>query len=261
MRRLFKNKSLNTFSTKFWYWHLALPIFLGALLWLVYPATGLDITLIAPFYDGSLHQFTLQHQWLLENIMHKGLKNLMVVIALALFTLWCLGLSSLQRVTFVKKLQQKYVWIHTFHSQFLWVFVGMVVTTTVVSILKHYSIHACPWDLAMYGGDQPLLNLLAALPEGASPGRCLPGGHASGGFALMAFYFAFKDSYIKFARIFLAIGLMLGLVMGYAQMMRGAHFMSHNLWTAWVVWMLLLLQYLLWQPKVNSLKNVSAKKR
>lgn len=31
-------------------------------------------------------------------------------------------------------------------------------------------------------------------------------------------------------------GLALGTVMGAVQMMRGAHFLSHNLWTLWVVW-------------------------
>lgn len=244
----------NTFTHKFWSLHLALPLLMAGLLFFAYPATGLDATLIAPFYDTTLHQFTLEHEWFLENIMHKGLKNLIVVVSLSLLMFWFLGVEKFQNVALIKKLQQKFGLIIKLHQQFLWVFVGMVITTSVVSILKHSSIHACPWDLAIYGGDQPLLSLLASLPEGISPGKCLPGAHAGGGFALMAFYFAFKDSHTKFACVLLVIGLMLGSVMGYAQMMRGAHFMSHNLWTAWVVWVLLLLQYLIWQPGQNQYK-------
>ncbi|MSP87044.1 MAG: hypothetical protein EXR42_06595 [Methylotenera sp.] len=65
----------------------------------------------------------------------------------------------------------------------------------------------------------------------------------------MAWYFAFRDTRPKIASVGLILGLVLGFVMGWAQMMRGAHFMSHNLWTAWLVWMILLAQYLVWPPK------------
>ena len=33
-----------------------------------------------------------------------------------------------------------------------------------------------------------------------------------------------------------ALGVVLGLAMGYGQVMRGAHFFSHNLWAGWWVW-------------------------
>ena len=33
--------------------------------------------------------------------------------------------------------------------------------------------------------------------------------------------------------------------MGWAQMMRGTHFLSHNLWTAWVIWLVNVLAYAL----------------
>ncbi|EMU16832.1 hypothetical protein ABNIH16_20160, partial [Acinetobacter baumannii ABNIH16] len=38
-------------------------------------------------------------------------------------------------------------------------------------------------------------------------------------------------------------GILLGFMMGWAQMMRGAHFLSHNLWTGWVVWAINILFY------------------
>ncbi|MEO7344866.1 MAG: phosphatase PAP2 family protein, partial [Methylotenera sp.] len=133
----------------------------------------------------------------------------------------------------------------------------MLISTTTISILKHFSNHACPWDLSIYGGNQPLFALFEALPFGAAPGHCFPGGHAAGGFSLMAFYFGFRDTEAKianigFANIGLVIGLILGFAMGWAQVMRGAHFMSHNLWTAWIIWMLLLAQYLIWKPNINK---------
>ena len=38
------------------------------------------------------------------------------------------------------------------------------------------------------------------------------------------------------ARAWLAAVLVLGLALGIAQQMRGAHFMSHTLWTGWLCW-------------------------
>jgi membrane-associated PAP2 superfamily phosphatase len=101
-------------------------------------------------------------------------------------------------------------------------------------------VHGCPNDLIQYGGNLPYLQLFDALPIGVAMGKCFPGGHASGGFALMAFYFAFRDMRPKFAQSMLMFSLSLGFVMGWAQMMRGEHFLSHNLWSAWVVWAICL---------------------
>lgn len=35
----------------------------------------------------------------------------------------------------------------------------------------------------------------------------------------------------------LALPLTLGLVFGIGQQLRGAHFLSHDLWTAWLCWL------------------------
>ncbi|PPS58283.1 hypothetical protein CRX72_12715 [Pantoea sp. BRM17] len=37
------------------------------------------------------------------------------------------------------------------------------------------------------------------------------------------------------------LGVALGLLMGFGQVMRGAHFFSHNLWAGWWVWLAQLL--------------------
>lgn len=236
-----------SYQPQFWLLHLVLPIILALLLVLLYPRTDLDALLINAFYNTHTLVFPLKNDWFLENIMHQGLKCLMVAISLMMLGLWTLGL----RTWFSGDLTNKFTWVQTYHQPFIWIFVAMVVSTTTISILKHLSEHACPWDLVLYGGTQPLIPLFGSLPTGANPGHCFPGGHASGGFALMAFYFSFRDCLPKLAKIGLILGLVFGFAMGWAQMMRGAHFMSHNLWTAWVVWMILLTQYLIWPPKAR----------
>lgn len=242
--------NIHSHQLRFWFWHLVCPLVLAALLVVLYPRTSLDTLLLQPFYDSTALVFPLQHDWFLENIMHLGLKYLMVVISLISLALWALGLNVWAHNSTI----QKHVWLRKYHRQFIWMFVGMLLSTTTISVLKHLSEHACPWDLRMYGGTHPYIPLFGKLPLGAVPGHCFPGGHASGGFALMAAYFAFRDTEPNWARLGLLAGMIFGFVMGWSQMMRGAHFMSHNLWTAWIIWMLLFAQYLLWSPKAAAQK-------
>ena len=232
---------------RFWLLHLILPLILGLFLAFIYPHTSMDAFLIKPFYDSAALVFHLKDDWFLESFMHQYLKNLMIAVGLMMFGLWALGLiTQFFKIRFFNKPQCSS--LHTYHQQFLWVFVAMVISTSAISILKHFSNHACPWDLLAYGGTQPFIPLFESLPLGAVPGHCFPGGHASGGFALMAFYLGFRDSLPKVAKVGLILGLLFGFAMGWGQMMRGAHFMSHNLWTGWIVWMILLGQYLIWSP-------------
>jgi len=100
----------------------------------------------------------------------------------------------------------------------------------------------------MYGGDLPFFELFSNPPSGVEAGRCFPAGHSSGGFSLSAFYFAFMHNKPRFANGMLWIALSTGLFMGLVQIMRGAHFLSHVLWSGWVVWMSLLILYCIWSP-------------
>ena len=81
------------------------------------------------------------------------------------------------------------------------------------------------------------------MPGNIAPGRCFPSGHASGGFALLAFHFALRDTDARASRFWLVAALALGTMMGWSQMMRGAHFMSHVVWSAWMEWMFLAVLY------------------
>ncbi len=223
-------------SKRFYCQQIALLALFALFLVFIYPKTGLDQTLIAPYFNVVLHRFMLKHHVFLEQYMHTHLKALITLIAISALLLGLkVSIYKTTGVSFLTRLQLLYT------NAYFFAFIGMVVSTSVVSILKSISIHGCPKDLTMYGGSLPLLDLFARLPSGVKAGHCFPGGHASGGFALMAFYFAFKEIKPKLAKLGLICGLALGFAMGWAQMMRGEHFLSHNLWTAWVVWTTLLM--------------------
>ena len=215
----------------FWLPHVALPVIAGLLLAFIYPHTNLDAWLIQPFYDTHALVFPLKNDGFLESVMHKGLRNLMIVVSLMMLGFWIFGLK-IWGVVF--KSQNGSHWYKVYHRQFLWIFIAMVISSSAISVLKRLSMHSCPWDLLAYGGTQPWIPLFSHLPAAAEMGHCFPGGHASGGFALIAIYFGFRDSLPKLANAGLILGLLFGFAMGWGQMMRGAHFMSHNLWTAWI---------------------------
>lgn len=228
------NKSQQPYvsPSRFWLKHIVPALVFIPLMLLAYPHTHFDTGISDLFFSTQLHRFTLKNDPFLTVWMHVRLKWLMVAIALSSLVLALLSyrLSSLK----------------AYRLPLLWVFAGMVVSTTAVSVFKHYSLHGCPWDITLYGGSLPLLDLFTSPPAGTEAGRCFPAGHPSGGFALMAFYFAFMHSKPRFSVLMLWIGLLMGLLMGLVQMMRGAHFLSHVLWSGWLVWMVLLALYWLW---------------
>ncbi|HEY0562882.1 MAG TPA: phosphatase PAP2 family protein [Methylophilus sp.] len=207
-------------------------LFSALFLMLVYPTTGLDQRLIAPYFDAAHQQFSLKHHWLLESILHNGLKYCLLVVALSTLLISLIG--------------NLYAPYKAHQSRLLLVFVMMLTSTGLVALIKHNSMHGCPNDLIQYGGTLPYLQLFDALPLGTAMGKCFPGGHASGGFALMAFYIVFRDVEPKFSQAMLMLALSLGMVMGWAQMMRGEHFLSHTLWSGWLVWAICLACQRIW---------------
>jgi membrane-associated PAP2 superfamily phosphatase len=73
--------------------------------------------------------------------------------------------------------------------------------------------------------------------------HCFPAAHASSGYALAALYFLLRERNRRAARLGLALGLGMGVVFGLAQQSRGAHFVSHDIWSAMLVWTVSSLLY------------------
>jgi len=104
----------------------------------------------------------------------------------------------------------------------------------LVSLLKASSDLDCPWDLARYGGARAYHGLLYAYAGPSA--HCFPAGHASAGYAWLALFFFFAATRPAWRWRGLAAGAGLGLVFGIDQQLRGAHFLSHDLFTAMICW-------------------------
>jgi membrane-associated PAP2 superfamily phosphatase len=112
----------------------------------------------------------------------------------------------------------------------------IILPLSVAVVGKNISNVQCPYDLNVYSGKIPYVKLFDSYPinpnalDGKFPrGHCFPAGHASGGFALLSLICLFKRRRNKILAFFIAMSA--GWIMGVYQMLRGAHFLSHQLTT------------------------------
>ena len=105
-----------------------------------------------------------------------------------------------------------------------------------VSLIKTGSRTSCPWDMQVFGGVATHVSHWAWGVRDGGPGKCFPAGHASAAFAYLGGWFVFRRSAPTLAWRWLAAVVVVGIVLGIVQQMRGAHYMSHTLWTAWICW-------------------------
>jgi membrane-associated PAP2 superfamily phosphatase len=184
-------------------------------------ASGLDDAITRAAFDAATASFPARGSELLELVGHRLAKS-------ALWIVWfmLLGISlAAGRLTPLAP-YRRVLWATT---------VAFALGPLAVSVLKSVTGPRCPWDLIEFGGAwEPALQLFTG-PAGA--GHCFLSGHASGGYALLSLYFAGQalgEARIRAAGLWL--GLIVGTVYGAVRIAQGAHFLSHTLWAAAVVW-------------------------
>jgi membrane-associated PAP2 superfamily phosphatase len=209
---------MQAFSNK----HLAAITAALGLLLLAWDFSGLDLALAHGF--GGPGGFPLRDNIFLTTVLHDGAKRLAWLLALALCVAVWWPVGWLRRLALHRRLQLAST---------------TLLAVLVVSALKSLSTASCPWSLADFGSVAhytPHWQHVFA-PDGGS-GGCFPAGHAASGFAFVGGYFAFRETAPVIARRWLAAALLAGAVLGLAQQIRGAHFTSHTLWTAFICWSL-----------------------
>ena len=226
------------FSWRFLLINLAGILLYGVLLYQFFPVNGtLDHALIAPWLTPQ-GIFFERDNWWLTHIAHQAVKQLIIVMLLVLLVQFV--------ASFYVSKWRDYRWPAGY------VLCSALVSTLLVGLLKSHSAHACPWSLVQVNHQG-----FDWLWYSQHAGHCFPGGHASAGFGLIALFFAYWPSQPKKAGWYLLAALVLGFAMGWGQMMRGAHFLSHNLWTLWVCWAVNLLGCVLvaWQARFELFRR------
>ncbi|MGV8805123.1 MAG: phosphatase PAP2 family protein [Polaromonas sp.] len=189
------------------------------LLLLLWDASSLDLTLARWF--GTASGFPLESHWLWRGLLHDDIHWLPWLVELSLLAALFRPFGTLRQLALARRLQLA---------------LGTLVALLVISTLKLHSHTSCPWDLREFGGVATHVSHWAwGVPDGGT-GGCFPAGHASAGFAFLGGFFVFRQVLPRTAARWLAGALVVGFIFGLAQQVRGAHYMSHTLWTAWLCW-------------------------
>ncbi len=142
----------------------------------------------------------------------------------------------------------------------LWVAVLTLATAPALVALGKANTNTFePSRIRRYGGDVPYVKVIEQYPPGDHPlrrGRAFPAGHASGGFALLSLAGFASTRRGRIMGIF--VGLTSGTAMGTYQMFKGAHYLSHTLFTAIFCWIVFLAWRRILGTKEHSLVEEAA---
>jgi membrane-associated PAP2 superfamily phosphatase len=221
---------LTATPAQFWVRHAwpVLLLFTGTAC--VFAISQLDVVIAqALFFDPLAHGWIGADSWLVNEFIHTGGGWAVRVVGLAAVAVW---ISS-----FVSAPMRAWRRPAGYFAS------AVLLTVGVVGLLKTVTNVDCPWDLSAFGGRLPYVDLFSSRPDGLPRARCFPAAHAGSGYALTALYFLARERSRLLSRVGLGIGLLLGLAFGVAQQSRGAHFLSHDLWSAFFGWMIPLTLY------------------
>jgi len=183
--------------------------------------TNLDIIIQNHIFNFETKAWPIPHELhkKLSPIFYNGMKALVTAIG----TICAIYLLSCWKI---EKNRKKFLPV-------LVVLLSTMLVPATVGKLKRVTNTYCPAQLQEYNGPIPYVKLLQHYPADfhpPHPGRCFPAGHVTGTFSLMALYLIFEDRRRKYAA--LAFAITLGCIAGTYQMLRGEHFLSHNLTSA-----------------------------
>lgn len=202
-----------------------ITLMLAALL--AWDFSGWDLFVSSAF--GSPTGFALRDAWWSSRLLHDGGRVLawgaMAALLLNVWRPWVGGLTRAQRVR--------------------WLLISLV-CIVIVSSLKRFSATSCPWDLEAFGGVARYVPHWAAGRDGG-PGHCFPSGHAVAAFGFIGGWFVLRGHHRRAARLWLAGVLIAAAAFGLAQLVRGAHYLSHTLWSGWLCWTMSWLLSLPWE--------------
>jgi membrane-associated PAP2 superfamily phosphatase len=229
----------STARAEFWNLHAWIPLVVFVPLFCAIEWTGLDRTLAhALFYDPVRDQWLGEGagDWWAHGLIHDGGRWITRTVAGSALGLWIASFLSVR--------------MRHWRRTAGYVFFAMTAAVLIVGALKSVTNVDCPWDLVEFGGDRPYVALFALRPHGLPHAQCFPGAHSSSAFALVCFYFVYRDRSRVVAALALFAAALLWAVFALGQEARGAHFLTHDLASVAVVWFVQLALYvkLLRQP-------------
>ncbi len=225
---------------KFLFFHLWLPLVGVMLLSGLLMGLAGDQSLADLLYRPEGGQWLLKQHWITEYLIHRVGKWLSIVAGLCLLAgmlVRCRG--GLAGCRYLRAS--------------LYVVVTLVLSTSLISLVKRLTGMDCPWDLVRYGGGFPFIGLFES--RHGLKGRRAAFLQAMPVQVMLGCACILQRGVCPAWRwLGLMIGLVAGLIFGISQQLRGAHFLSHDLWSLTICWLVALgffLPSFLFLPQVR----------
>lgn len=190
-------------------------VFLILILWLA-NATNIDITVENNFFDFDKKLWLIDRDEPIKKFIFYNFPK--YIFGAAIF------LSIIFAVLGFKKKTQ---FFFNNRHKFLLAFLGLTLIPLIAGNIKKFTNIYCPSQLEIYDGDHAYVKIFQpnkVLENNVKKGKCFPAGHAVTGFAWIILFFVFEKKSRKY--LSLAGSMALGWVLGFYQMMKGAHFVS-----------------------------------
>ncbi len=193
--------------------------------------TDVDMLLAHQVFDPT-GSFPMRTAWIAETFGHLYMKYLLTVLAVA-----AIGLAVYDWW------RPRAGWTRPFRLHVRVLALSAALVPLVISMLKKISYSHCPWDLADFGGAEKYVRLFESALPGVSAGHCMPAGHASSALWLIALTVFWLPKRPRVAALVFCATLGISLVLAWLQQLRGAHFLTHTLWSVWIACALVSLIY------------------
>jgi membrane-associated PAP2 superfamily phosphatase len=219
-------------TRQFWRTHVIFPGVGFVLALVLLGAFDLDRAIShALFFDSTSHQWlgAANGMWWARDVIHTGGRTLVQLVAAVVLFLWIATFSNER--------------LRPWRRRAGFAFLAVALSTGIVGGLKQITNVDCPWDLSEFGGDRPYVMLFGDRPASLPHAACFPGAHASSGFALVFGYFLLRGRSRRRAKWALFGAIVVGVIFSIGQEARGAHFVSHDLTAAAIVWFTQLFLY------------------
>ncbi|KRB67781.1 phosphatase PAP2 family protein [Noviherbaspirillum sp. Root189] len=192
--------------------------------------TDIDLRLADAVFDVGANDFPWRENWFFASFMHHEMKAM------------CMGVGMVPVVSLIAdSVLGNTLFDEELRRRLLIVVASAILIPLTISTMKGMSVHHCPWSLQRYGGFAPYLRILADAPPTVSNGHCFPAGHASSGLWIASVAVFWLPRSPQKALIAFVLGLLPGLALGLAQQIRGAHFLTHTLWSVWITALIILI--------------------
>lgn len=199
---------------------------------LILEGSSIDLWLADRLYALSGNAWGLRDNWITRELIHDGGRLFVGVMDLGLLLLTVAS-------CFVTRLKP-------YRRGFGYLVVCVLACGLAINLLKEITHIDCPWDLLRYGGEFPYVRNFEPHPRSFRYGACFPAGHASAAYAWLGLYYFAREYAPRWMWGVLSGVLTLGLIFGTAQQLRGAHFLSHDLWTLGLCWLVVTVLSLLY---------------